>query len=98
MAVGQIGEITPSALTSVDMERKQEKEHVQNQNQQTVVETATDHQRRALTAMNTSVQVGTLLQKTLGIVGRSSNKNVLKKSNQISPWASADCKVMCCLT
>ena len=63
MVVGQIGEITPNVLTSVDMERKKEKEHVQNQNQLTVVETATVHQRRALTAMKTSVQVGTLLQK-----------------------------------
>ena len=66
MVVGQIGEITPNVLTSVDMERKKEKEHVQNQNQLTVVETATVHQRRALTAMNTSVQVGTLLQKNAG--------------------------------
>ena len=71
MAVGQIGEITPSALTSVDMERKQEKERVQNQNQQTVVETATVHQRRALAVMNTSVQVGTLLQKDAGYYSRA---------------------------
>ena len=68
MAVGQIGQTTPNVLTSVDMERKQEKELVQNQNQQTVVETATVHQRRALTAMNTSVQVGTLLQKKLWVL------------------------------
>ena len=71
MAVGQIGETTPNVLTSVDTERKQEKELVQNQSQLTVVETATVHQRRALTAMNTSVQVGTLLQKTLGICSRA---------------------------
>ena len=71
MEVGQIGEITPSALNSVDMERKQEKERVQNQNQQTVVETATVHQRRALAVMNTSVQVGTLLQKDAGYYSRA---------------------------
>ena len=57
MAVGQIGEITPSALTSVDMERKQEKEHVQNQNQQTVVETAMVQLRNLCTVTSTNVQV-----------------------------------------
>ena len=67
MVVGQIGEITPNVLTSVDMERKKEKEHVQNQSQRTVVETATVHQRRGLTAMNTSVLVGTLSQKKLWV-------------------------------
>ena len=57
MEVGQIGEITPSALTSVDMERKQEKELVQNQNHQTVVETATVQLRNPCTVTSTNVQV-----------------------------------------
>ena len=57
MVDGQIGETTPNALASVDMERKQENEHVQNQNQQTVVETATVQLRNLCTVTSTNVQV-----------------------------------------